>query len=579
MNNNCVPKQIAKQMKEFKPKRSSKTTKPAYVNYRVMDFNTVSCITPVQEVTVKKRNRSQESIHRPKIYDAASKWVNSRDEHWTKKHNSGRKSYNRDFKFDKWESTHLFETGLKTYLDSQINEKLDCKRTLKDTFKGKVGKIETEIMSHLQDKVLHRMKTSKQRVHNLVETHQNQKKLQDMISERLRKESQHIKTMHDQAVQANIEDLEPSYMRLPKDPRCKNQDFKEITKRNKSKFCRSRIKPKKDSFQSENSEEAPQEKTKNYKFERNARKMPNNRGSMIDLRMNLAQQRSQKVISIPHHDKSHEAAKLSSVKAHSHKKFSSKTSMRTRKNSNLEFDDSLMLQQDLIRILEGVSAHQTAEKPSFQSIQKCFIALERMSKESKQTKYYIDIVSKILKKSVYCKGFEIPEILFEQMKAKEDTMSVQVDDDIPYFHIIQESLISLSSVVNKTREIERDSRNKVEELKAQMKVNQIQLDKFQSEFESMKTLNRKSMKTKYLELANKVATLSKENHLLFYQKENAKEEADNYAVKIAVKDDELNSAKEEIRSLQMDIINWESKYNKLFEERIDLLQKMQYPEA
>lgn len=64
---------------------------------------------------------------------------------------------------------------------------------------------------------------------------------------------------------------------------------------------------------------------------------------------------------------------------------------------------------------------------------------------------------------------------------------------------------------------------------------------------------------------------------MFYQKENAKEEADKLAVQSTVKIDELNSAKEEVRSLQNEIITWEAKYNKLFEQKVELLQAIKKP--
>lgn len=117
----------------------------------------------------------------------------------------------------------------------------------------------------------------------------------------------------------------------------------------------------------------------------------------------------------------------------------------------------------------------------------------------------------MLHKSIFCKGFEIPEILFEQMRSKEgkfcgeiiDHMSVQVSDDLPYYQIIQESLVSLSSVIKKTRDLERQCRNEVEELKAQLKVKEFQWQQLQSEFDSLKSLNKDSIRSRYIELAEK----------------------------------------------------------------------------
>lgn len=84
-----------------------------------------------------------------------------------------------------------------------------------------------------------------------------------------------------------------------------------------------------------------------------------------------------------------------------------------------------------------------------------------------------------------------------------DHMSVQVSDDLPYYQIIQESLVSLSSVIKKTRDLERQCRNEVEELKAQLKVKEFQWQQLQSEFDSLKSLNKDSIRSRYIELAEK----------------------------------------------------------------------------
>ncbi|CAI2387894.1 unnamed protein product [Moneuplotes crassus] len=539
-NPNKINKTL-KTIKELKARRRS--NKPAQMKYKIMDFNSVNFNTPNKIVRTKKRNRSQESTHRPKIYEAASKWVQNREDHWTKKHNSARKSYNTDFKFNGWESDHLLSKGLKTYLDSKINDKFSRKNLFKDLFKGKVNQIENEILSHLHGKVFHSLRESKERVHNLVEAHQNQKKL-EMIAE---KETSSSKESSSKG--------SPTKAKIKVLKACKSSET--------------------DSFDSNNSESSSKTNSRNMNFLQNMNKIEFKGDSLQDLKMTLVMQKSNKSASVPfQHERSHDLKKMTDILPHSKRRFSTQFSMKTKKNSNLEFEDTLVLQQDLIKILEGVSAHQTAEKPSFLSIKKCFTALERISTESESIKYYIDIICRVLKKSVYCKGFEIPEILFEQMKTNDNNMSVKIDDDIPYFQIIEESLISLSKVVKKTREVERECRIQVQDLKSQLNIKEFQWNQYQSEFDSMKTLNHKGIQTRYLELTEQIGKLSKENHKLYYQKEHSKEEAENLSVKLEVKIDELTSAREEIKSLQADINSWEKKYNKLFKQKAELLMKI-----
>ena len=60
---------------------------------------------------------------------------------------------------------------------------------------------------------------------------------------------------------------------------------------------------------------------------------------------------------------------------------------------------------------------------------------------------------------------------------------------------------------------------------------------------------------------------------MFYKLEVQKDENEKLHSKMAIKQEELNSAREEVRSLKMDIMNWEAKYNKLFDQKINLLRQ------
>ena len=60
---------------------------------------------------------------------------------------------------------------------------------------------------------------------------------------------------------------------------------------------------------------------------------------------------------------------------------------------------------------------------------------------------------------------------------------------------------------------------------------------------------------------------------MYYKQEFAKDKIEKLHSKLTIKQEELNSAREEIRSLQMEIMNWEAKYTKLFEQKINLLNQ------
>ena len=73
-------------------------------------------------------------------------------------------------------------------------------------------------------------------------------------------------------------------------------------------------------------------------------------------------------------------------------------------------------------------------------------------------------------------------------------MSIQVNFDIPYIKINGEWLQALSQVIKKAQQVERDSMNSIEELKAQLKVKDIQLANVQNEYESIKNLSKSTSK-------------------------------------------------------------------------------------
>ena len=79
------------------------------------------------------------------------------------------------------------------------------------------------------------------------------------------------------------------------------------------------------------------------------------------------------------------------------------------------------------------------------------------------------------------------------LKIHIETMSIQVNYDIPYIKINNECVQALSQVIKKAKEVERDSLNSIEELKAQLKVKDIQLSNVQIEYESIKNLNESTI--------------------------------------------------------------------------------------
>ena len=132
--------------------------------------------------------------------------------------------------------------------------------------------------------------------------------------------------------------------------------------------------------------------------------------------------------------------------------------------------------------MDGVSVVNLSPNPKVTDINKCLEALEQFA----DWNYHFNLIFKVLKSGVYWKGFEIPEILFDQMRAKESNMGIDINCDIPYFKINSECLIALNQVIRRAQQIERESFNSIEELKAEIKVRDMQIKRVQDQFDDLK---------------------------------------------------------------------------------------------
>lgn len=71
-------------------------------------------------------------------------------------------------------------------------------------------------------------------------------------------------------------------------------------------------------------------------------------------------------------------------------------------------------------ILNGVSGEIQNPKPDQDHVVKIFKALDRIGYEKGFLQYYINLISKIMRRAVFCKPAEIPEILVDQFRAKNN---------------------------------------------------------------------------------------------------------------------------------------------------------------
>lgn len=82
-------------------------------------------------------------------------------------------------------------------------------------------------------------------------------------------------------------------------------------------------------------------------------------------------------------------------------------------------------------------------------IAKVFKALERIGQEKGFLNYYINLMFKMLKRAAYCKPAEVPEILADSFRGKDNEMMMDSQSDIPYFLVNTECLNALNQVIRK----------------------------------------------------------------------------------------------------------------------------------
>ena len=83
-------------------------------------------------------------------------------------------------------------------------------------------------------------------------------------------------------------------------------------------------------------------------------------------------------------------------------------------------------------------------------------------------------------------------------------MAIQIHSDIPFYAINKECMFALNQVIRKAQQFEREYNNNLEDLRAEIKVKEVQLTHLQTEFEALKNLNSNSMYERYIQVSEKV---------------------------------------------------------------------------
>lgn len=134
-----------------------------------------------------------------------------------------------------------------------------------------------------------------------------------------------------------------------------------------------------------------------------------------------------------------------------------KTSSALVSQFKIEEYNKKKLIRDVHKILGDLDQEKDAFKPSITTINKVFKALDRFSAEEGAFKDSFNFISTVLKRCVFCKSVDVPQVLIEQIQASNgDKVADEIlkANEVPYFSINSEFLNSLNVVIRRAQKME-----------------------------------------------------------------------------------------------------------------------------
>ena len=138
------------------------------------------------------------------------------------------------------------------------------------------------------------------------------------------------------------------------------------------------------------------------------------------------------------------------------------------------------LNKDISRILVGVNFELDAINPNLNSIDKAFEVLDKFAGADELFQNEFNFLSKMLRKCVFCKRVDVPQILIEQIQANNERSAILTSDELPYFSINWEFVNCLNTVIGKAKDIKEDLEQKIKEFEMEIQNKDIALDSLES---------------------------------------------------------------------------------------------------
>lgn len=124
--------------------------------------------------------------------------------------------------------------------------------------------------------------------------------------------------------------------------------------------------------------------------------------------------------------------------------------------------------KDLKKLFDGMDFEQEIYKPCISTIHKAFEGLNKLAILGVQEKIYVTFIHDVLKRCVFCKSVDVPQVLIEQIQHNNEeskAKDILKQSEIPYFSINTEFLNCLNVVIENAKNKVKEYTNEITLLK------------------------------------------------------------------------------------------------------------------
>ena len=147
-----------------------------------------------------------------------------------------------------------------------------------------------------------------------------------------------------------------------------------------------------------------------------------------------------------------------------------------------------------------------------------FGALDRLSIEDNTLHRYYKLISNVLKRCVYWKVADVPQVVVEQIQIRDEHSSILTASEIPYYTINTEFIDTLNIVIKNAHTMEQVNVEKIGELESKIQNLEFQIETLKIKLQNSEMLQssvpRKDVEKEIFKISDQNALLNKEKYLL-----------------------------------------------------------------